>query len=314
MREQDALPLISVVMTTYNGEKFLEQQLESVLQQSYSDMEVIVVDDKSTDSTYEILSRYAEQYTNMRVYVNEVNLGFIKNFEKGCGLANGEWIALCDQDDYWHPDKLTKMAAAIGNAPMIYCNSLLCNERMESTGVYISDRAVFRPIESPLQQAVFCRIYGHASLITKALVKQATPFLDVIPHDWWLSFVATLQGEIKYLDEPLVHYRQHASNLYGAVGGKRRKKSKEQKWQEKMKEIRKIRTRIHAFYNICPDSLQKEKAVLKALMKSYSSFSLANNFRRMALFFKYQQQFLFVKKRSAPRKWLFCLKMFVMIK
>ncbi|MFL5774041.1 MAG: glycosyltransferase family 2 protein [Flavisolibacter sp.] len=314
MSERDKLPLISVVMTTYNGEKFLEQQLDSVLQQTYPNIELIVIDDRSTDSTYEILSRYAERYPKMKLYENEVNLGFIKNFERGCGLANGEWIALCDQDDYWHPDKLSKMAAAIGNAPMIYCNSLLCNENMESIGVYISERAVFQPIKSPLQQAVFCRIYGHASLITKALTRKATPFLDAIPHDWWLSFVATLHGEIRYLDEPLVHYRQHASNLYGAVGGKRRKKSKEQKWQEKMKEIKKIRTRIHAFYNICPEHLQKEKAVLKALMKSYSSFSFTNNIRRMLLFFRYEQQLLFVKKRSAFRKWLFCLKMFVMIK
>ena len=314
MNDQNILPLISVVMTTYNGEKFLEQQLESVLRQTYPNIEVIVVDDRSTDNTYSILSKYAARHPNIKVFVNENNLGFIKNFEKGCSLGKGEFFALCDQDDYWHPDKLKKMADAIGGAPMIYCNSLLCNENMESTGVYISDRAVFKPIENPLQQAVFCRIYGHATLITRDLIQSAMPFLDVIPHDWWLSFVATLHGEIKYLNEPLVHYHQHASNLYGAVGGKRRKKSKEQKWQEKLKEIKKIRSRIHAFYQICPDHLQKEKSVLKALKESYSSFSLTNNLRRMALFFRYQKQFLFVKKRSALRKWLFCFKMFVMIK
>ena len=312
--EATEYPLVSVVMATYNGEAFLEKQLESVFQQTYSNIEIIVVDDSSTDNTISILLSHAKQHAGMKVFRNETNLGFVKNFEKGCALTSGAFIALCDQDDYWHPDKIKHMVQAIGEYPMIYCNSLLCDQDLKSTGVYISDRAVLKPITNCLQQAVFCRIYGHASLFTKELYQKAAPFLEVIPHDWWLCYIASLNGGIQYLEEPLVHYRQHASNLYGAVGGKRRKKSKEEELKKKRQEITNIRIRINAFADACPVGFVKEKKVLEALGKSYSSFSLANNVMRVYLFFRYYKLLLAVKKRSLLRKYLFCLKMFVMIK
>ena len=308
--QPEQLPLISVVMTTYNGEKYLEHQLDSIFLQTYKNIEVVVTDDGSTDRTPVILNEYACRYPQLKVYINEKNLGFVKNFEKACTLSKGSFIALCDQDDWWDPHKLEKLYRGIGHHPMIYCNSRLCNEQLEDTGATISDRAVLAPITSPLQQAVFCRIYGHATLITRNLVQKAIPFLEVIPHDWWLSFMATLHGGIAYLDEPLVHYRQHEANLFGAVGGKKRKKEKERKRSE----IRKIRSRIHAFYTQCPNTLKKEKKILGQLVNCYSSFSLIHDFQRMIIFFRYYHDLLFVKKRSKMRKILFCFKMFAIVK
>ncbi|MEJ7678973.1 MAG: hypothetical protein WKG06_14195 [Segetibacter sp.] len=88
---------------------------------------------------------------------------------------------------------------------------------------------------------------------------RAHPFLEIIPHDWWLSFLATLHGVIKYLPEPLVFYRQHSSNLFGVVGVKRKKNKQESKTEKKRFRKNKIRARIKAFYNVCPDHLIKEK-------------------------------------------------------
>jgi glycosyltransferase involved in cell wall biosynthesis len=300
-------------VTTFNGEKFLEKQLDSLCAQTYPNLEIIIVDDCSTDSTISILKRYAAEYPFITLHLNEYNLGYIKNFEKGCLLAKGELISLCDQDDYWLPDKIKKLETAIGDYPMIYCNSLLCDEELKSTGMHISDKAVLKPIASCLEQAVFCRIYGHATLFTKQFFKKAYPFLGVIPHDWWLSYVATFYGGIKYLDEPLVYYRQHASNIYGAVGSKRKKDAAIKKL-EKGREISNIRTRIKAFVAACPDSFINEKKILAALAKIYESFSLSNNFSRVSLFFRYHKLLLAVKKRSLLRKYLFCLKMFFILK
>jgi hypothetical protein len=98
------------------------------------------------------------------------------------------------------------------------------------------------------------------------------------------------------------------------ITGKSRSHNKANKAEKKKQEIKNIRIRIKAFYDQCPVELVKEKEVLRRLVKSYESFSLANNFQRMKLFFKYQDQLLASKKRSAIRKYLFCLKMFVMIK
>jgi hypothetical protein len=111
-----------------------------------------------------------------------------------------------------------------------------------------------------------------------------------------------------------VYYRQHASNLYGAVGTKRTKKKRKEILEKRRLKIANIRTRINTFYEICPAHLEKEKKILKALAESYSSFSLSNNFLRMSLFFRYHHLLLAVKKRSSFRKILFCFKMFAIVK
>jgi glycosyltransferase involved in cell wall biosynthesis len=307
-------PLVTIVMATYNGSLYLAEQMGSLTSQTYPNLEIIVVDDCSTDDTVKILNRFQQQYPNIKIVSNETNLGYIKNFEKGCLMANGELIALCDQDDFWHCDKIKNMQAAIGNYPLIYCDSILCDENLKPLGVNISDRVNSIDFNSCLQQAVFCRIYGHATLIKKSFLQHTMPFLEVIPHDWWLCYLATFYGGIKYLPEPLVSYRQHEANIFGVVGSKRRKHNKIDKAERNKMEMSRIRTRINAFYDACPDDVVKEKEVLKKLVKTYRSFSLINNFQRVLLFFKYQKKFLASKKRSAIRRYLFCLKMFVKIK
>ncbi len=311
---KEGMPAVTIVIATYNGALFLSQQMESVIAQTYPNIEIIAVDDCSTDATVEILESFQVKYPHIKIIRNQQNLGYIKNFEKGCKLASGEYIALCDQDDVWHPDKIKKMQAAIGSYPLIYCDSVLCDEDLQPIGVNISDRGNCRDYDNPLQQAVFCRIYGHATLIRRDFLQKAIPFLDIIPHDWWLSYMATFYGGMKYLNEPLASYRQHSANIFGAAGGKSRKHNKINKAEKNRLEMRRIRIRIKIFYDKCPTELVKEKEVLRRLVKSYESFSLVNNFNRMLLFFKYQHQLLASKKRSAIRKYLFCFKMFAMIK
>src|ERR1700712_2781618 len=121
MDDNKQFPLVSIVMATYNGERFLEAQMNSVLKQSYPSLEIIVVDDGSTDGTAAILQSYAKNYHYIRLYFSEgKNLGYIKNFERGCQLATGDYISFCDQDDIWHPDKTNILMNAIGNHPMVY--------------------------------------------------------------------------------------------------------------------------------------------------------------------------------------------------
>jgi glycosyltransferase involved in cell wall biosynthesis len=323
MNKAESTPLVSIVLTTYNGQTFLGQQLDSLFQQTYPEIEIIAVDDGSGDHTVSILREYAARHPNMKVFVNETNLGFIKNFEKGCRLSSGNWIALCDQDDYWRPEKIEKMVGQIGDHPMIYCDSRVCDQDLRDTGKSISDIVNFSSYNSCLQLSVFCRMYGHALLITRVLFDKANPFLTIIPHDWWLSYMATLNGGIKFLPEPLVLYRQHAENVYGVVGGKSKKdvhrkggfqRRREKKREKKSREIDAIRSRIAIFYEACPVHFEKEKKVLAALNRSYRNFSLTNNTRRMVVFFRHYSLLLTIKKYSLFRKYLFCLKMFVKIK
>src|SRR5476649_2579474 len=94
-------PLVSIALCTYNGARFLSQQLDTLVNQTYRPIEIIVVDDCSTDDTFAILTEYAGRYPNFKIYRNDVKLGFTANFEKAVKLCTGDLIALCDQDDLW---------------------------------------------------------------------------------------------------------------------------------------------------------------------------------------------------------------------
>lgn len=308
--------LVSVVLGTYNGEDYLEEQLRSVLVQTWTNLEIIAIDDGSTDRTVAILREYAARDARIRVIVNEHNLGFIRNFEKGCGLSAGKWIALCDQDDFWLPEKVEKMVRAIGDYPMIYCDSALCGPDLRPQGKKISDLVHYQTFDDCRQLCVFSRMYGHATLITRTLFDQASPFVEEMPHDGWLAFHATFYGGVKYLPEVLVSYRQHAANVFGVVGRKRRKDASSfiRGSDKRKKELARIRFRMNAFYQACPDSLAPQKQLLRALVESYRSFSPMNDVRRVLLFLTNYKFLLVVKRYSRFRKFLFCLKMFVKIK
>src|SRR6476661_6415310 len=101
-------PLVSVVLATYNGELFIEEQIKSILQQTYSPIELIIVDDASTDNTISIIQQFEASHSCIRLFTSERNVGYIKNFEKGMLLASGEYIALSDQDDIWEAAKLSR--------------------------------------------------------------------------------------------------------------------------------------------------------------------------------------------------------------
>ena len=105
----DQEPLVSVVMCTYNGEKFLQRQLESLFEQTYTNIEIIIADDASTDNTQQILKENASKDKRIRLLFHQKNIGYNKNFEHALQLVHGMYISICDQDDIWHPNKIKRM-------------------------------------------------------------------------------------------------------------------------------------------------------------------------------------------------------------
>lgn len=316
-------PLVSIVLGTYNGEAYLHEQLRSVLAQTWPALEIIAIDDGSGDRTVDILREYAGRDARIRVVVNERNLGFIRNFEKGCRLAGGKYIALCDQDDYWFPEKIARMVGAIGNYPMVYCDSELCGEDLQPLGRRISDLVHYQSFDDCRQLCVFSRMYGHATLITRDLFEKASPFLEGIPHDGWLAYHATLHGGVLYLPEVLVKYRQHDANVFGVVGRKKKGTRTETpspglrrptRMEKRRKELARIRLRMDAYCTACPERLIPQKRLLRALAASYRNFAPWNDVRRVGLFLANYKRLLAVKNYSTFRKYLFCFKMLVKIK
>jgi hypothetical protein len=212
------------------------------------------------------------------------------------------------------PDKVEKMVAAIGQYPMVYCDSELCGEDLQPLGKKISELVHYQPFDDCRQLCVFSRMYGHATLITRELFEKASPFLEEVPHDGWLAFHATLYGGVSYLPGVLVKYRQHAGNVFGVVGRKRKKDDRLARAQKRNKELHRIRVRIQAYYAACPADQVPQKRLLGALVSSYRNFSPLNDIRRVWLFLTNYKLLLAVKNYSNTRKILFCFKMLVKIK
>lgn len=212
--------LVSVAMATYNGERFIKEQIDSILRQTIQNIEIVICDDCSADNTWEILQEYAKDDSRFKIYRNETNLGFCKNFEKVISLCHGDYIALSDQDDVWMDNHLEVLLKRLGNKVMTCGNALLINENGVSLDVtwrdmeqldYIPDDDIKK-----LKSILFFRnpYQGASMLFKRELLQSALPFPnETLFHDRWLAAVACLAGGINYADAIVLHYRRTNENV-----------------------------------------------------------------------------------------------------
>lgn len=216
-----AKPTVTVALCTWNGARFLEQQVDSVLAQDDVVFDVIAVDDASDDDCADILRRFALRDARIHVEVHDRNRGATASFEHAMSLARGDLIAPCDQDDVWHPRKLATLVSALGDADLAYCDSDLLDAEGGRVGRTIaSGRPMFRG-RGCLPLLFENSISGHAMLVRRSLFELARPFPDGVFHDWWLALWAATRGGVAYVDEPLVGFRRHANTTSG-IESKRR--------------------------------------------------------------------------------------------
>ncbi len=305
------MKLVSIVIGTYNGAAYISEQLESIIHQTYTPLEIVIADDASNDNTVDIIKKYCKKHDNITLHAFKNNVGYIKNFERGIALATGDYIALSDQDDWWMPTKIEKLMNHIQPYDLVYCDSVFVDDALHDLGNSFSQTKNLIGPGTPLNLLIDNCVSGHASLFKKSLYEKAIPFPDLIPHDWWLAYVATTENNIFYLNEPLVKYRHHQNNIIASTkktkNSKKRKKSKQVKFTEKRK-------RINNFYNQCPDSLKEEKEIILSIKKTYRNFSLINNFRRGLIFYTYRNELLKIIKKDALNRILFIASMFFRIK
>ncbi len=212
MNQQTMSPLVSIALCTYNGAAFLRRQLDTILQQTYTNLEVIIVDDASTDDTIQIIKTYSQQDERIRFFQNESNEGFNKNFEKAVVHCKGEYIAIADQDDIWELHKIEMMMMK-WPADCIFVYSLskdfmgeepLKNEKNKVVHYYNGSDAKKLFFNSP--------IHGHASMFHRSLLKDALPFPPDVFYDWWLSVVASSVGKVGSIELTLTYHRVHPDN------------------------------------------------------------------------------------------------------
>jgi len=211
--------LISIIMATYNGEKYICQQIDSILNQTYQNFELIIGDDCSKDSTVQIAEKYAAEDKRISIIKNEKNLGFKKNFENLLNHTKGKFIALSDQDDIWTPDHLEVLIKNIGEHDLACSNAALVDadgNSMNSTMKDIMRNNDFQHDQNSIRIHLmhYNFVQGSTCLITPELVKKTLPIPENVQfHDWWIGLCAAFSKGIIYIDKPLLFYRQHGSNV-----------------------------------------------------------------------------------------------------
>lgn len=222
--------MISVAMCTYNGAKFLPEQLKSIADQTVSVDELVVCDDRSKDDTVEIIKTFAATSRfPVRIHVNEQNLGSTRNFEKCLSLCQGDIIFLTDQDDLWRKDKVQKQVAFLNARPEIdavFSDAAMINNDSEPTGKTIWQEIEFDKARRQIWQdgkpydILFNGfvVTGATLAIRKSCLERLMPFPTHVPdliHDAWIAVVLSLENKIDFISDTLIFYRIHSSQQVG---------------------------------------------------------------------------------------------------
>ena len=200
--------MISVCMATYNGEKYIKEQLDSILLQLRENDEIIISDDGSSDSTVEIAESY--QDSRIKIFQNSFK-NLILNFEFALKQAKGDFIFLSDQDDIWLPNKVEVSLIHLIHNDIIVSNCQVVNQDLQ-----VINKSFFYLNNS--KKGLFSNLMKNSYLgcclaFRKELLSKALPFPKNIPmHDIWLGFVSELFYKIKFIEEPLMLYRRHGAN------------------------------------------------------------------------------------------------------
>lgn len=224
---------ISIAMATYNGAKYLQEQLESLGAQTLVPHELVVCDDGSSDKTLDIIQGFAATVPfPVRIYENETNLGFADNFFKAARLCEGDWVAFCDQDDVWLSNKLLDCASEIKRRPdivMVLQNAELCADDLTRRGKVFPDRLKVG-VYGPTCQYGFWVWLGFLQTVSSSAFNNINAdcrppnysgSFPVQSHDQWTCMIANAVGGISVVKKPAALYRRHENALTGPYDDQR---------------------------------------------------------------------------------------------
>ena len=206
-------------MATYNGQKYIKEQIDSILCQLGENDELVISDDHSSDATVDIINSYKDK--RIRLFYNELTKGVTHNFENALQKSRGEIVFLCDQDDVWLPGKLSKMTKFMldGNYDVVECSCTLVDKDLNiiKENYYSND---FPQVKSVWRNFVKNSWLGCCMAFKRNVFEAASPFPPkVSAHDLWLCLFMQLHYKCGYMQEPMQLYRRH-SNTVSFAGGK----------------------------------------------------------------------------------------------
>ncbi len=292
--------LVSIAMASYNGEKYIGEQLDSIISQTYTNIEIVITDDCSKDNTVNIIKKYQASYSFIFLFVNEQNKGVTKTFERAVTESKGAFIAFCDQDDIWTPNKIETLVNEIGDHDAVYANSELVDAAGNSLG---KDFKAIMTMQNYYSGAPFLlsnTVPGHAILAKAVFLKMILPFPKELYFDLWISYNAGGNNGIKFVDKVLVKYRQHERNTMGTDKSKNNKKklTSQGLFDLKLEELKALST-AHI-------KNEQTKQILAGVIRYFhKGWSL----KRSIFFFKHFNDLLVSKNKPVWRKKLYCVKM-----
>ena len=202
--------MISVCIATYNGERFIEEQLASILPQLKEGDEVLISDDHSTDATLEIVKKFRSPL--VRIIEGPCNGSLISNFEHALTKCKGDYIFLCDQDDKWLPNKVEVTLKALQKADCVVSDCYVTDEHFQITSD--SFYALNKTKSGKYYNLLLKNGYlGCCMAMTRRMVERALPFPQHLPmHDIWLGNVAAFHYKVEFIPERLIYFRRHGKN------------------------------------------------------------------------------------------------------
>ncbi len=219
---------VCILLSTYNGEKYLKEQLNSILAQTYTEWTLYIRDDGSIDATSAIIDSYVAKYKNIKRIPSEGNVGVVRSFEFLLKSVEADYYSFCDQDDFWLPfklqksmDKILEIEKKTPNVPVgVFCDAKVVDEKLKE--IYPSFWKISRIKPSLLDTferlAVHNVAAGCTMVINHAAKVCSLPFVkEVRMHDYWILLsILSKGGKLSYVDEALMLYRQHGGNVIGA--------------------------------------------------------------------------------------------------
>ncbi len=203
--------MISVCLASYNGEKYIKQQLISILSQLSENDEVIISDDNSTDGTEKIITELADE--RIKFFKNNHKKGFTGNFENAIINAKGDKLFLSDQDDVWHDQKLAVMSLALETHDFVISNAQIVDAELNT--IHSSHFGLYNVKKGFFTNFIKTRYIGACMAFNRKILTKAFPFPtnhNYCQHDWWLMLIAEFYYDVYLIDQPLIKYRRHAQN------------------------------------------------------------------------------------------------------
>ena len=214
---------VNILMSTYNGQQFLAEQIRSIQEQSYTDWTLFIRDDGSSDNTKEILKDFERQDSRIHLIDSDKsdNLGVIKSFHKLVNHDRADFYFFSDQDDVWLPNKLElslkEAQNYLADLPlMVYMDLKVVNQDLKIMTESMVKSQSHHANTELVQELTENTVTGGVAMINHALAEMWQETDDILMHDWYLALLASAFGNLVFIDQPGELYRQHSDNVLGA--------------------------------------------------------------------------------------------------